>query len=64
MWGQQPRLRYDGPGWVILGRFLRSLSHHFPVCKVGAMWSPLTGWGASGGAWGVLLVLEVNVARQ
>lgn len=28
----------DRPIWVILGPFLRSLSHHFPNCKVGRGW--------------------------
>lgn len=54
----------ERPDWVILGKFLRSLSHHFPICKVEAMWSLLTAWGVSGKAWEVLLVLVVKVARQ
>lgn len=40
--GEELRGKSEAPGWVISGQFLRSLSHHFPTCKVGAMQSLLT----------------------
>lgn len=37
----------EAPGWVMSGKFLRSLSHHSPICKAGATQSLLTRWGAA-----------------